>query len=271
MIRAVGAGHGPEREAAVGLYGGRTGAQLTITDALTTGYRFLLKAAFSIPILVIGVVINVIVIAAFVPIIVRIVAGDTSDTVALGGGVIAAALGAVIAAVIGGIILNLYGQIWAVMASTGEPPTVQQAVTRIGERWTAVLGAGIIVGAITLGALIIVGVLSAALGAIGALLLLVGAIVIIYVGIRLSLAGWIAAEGTAAVDSVRSSWEITNRHILLIVGWSIVIGIVVFAITFVLGLVLNLVPLIGPALTQTVGSAYGFGAGVTLYRRIRDA
>jgi hypothetical protein len=254
----------------VGLYGGRAGAQLTITDALTTGYRFLLKPAFSIPILVIGVVINLIVIAAFVPLIVGLVGGDVTDATVAIGGLVAGLFGAVIAAIIGGIVLNLYGQIWAVMASTGEPPTIEQALSRVRDRWISVLGAGIIVGAITLGSLIVVGSVAAALGGIGVLLLLVGIVVIIYIGIRLSLAGWIAAEGTNALDSVKSSWEITNRKMLLIVGWSIVIALVIFVITFVVGLALNLIPLVGPALTQTLGSAFGFGAGVTLYRRVKD-
>ena len=63
----------------MGLYGGRKGVQLTITDALTTGYRFLLKPDFSIPILVIGVVVNLVVIAIFVPFIVNIAVGDTTS------------------------------------------------------------------------------------------------------------------------------------------------------------------------------------------------
>lgn len=254
----------------MGLYGGRKGAQLTITDALTTGYKFLLKPDFSIPILVIGVVVNLVVIAIFVPLIVKVAVGDGTSEMDFIGPFIAAALGAVIAAIIGGIILNLYGQVWAVMASTGEPPTMQGAFARVGTRWMSVLGAGVIVGAIELGAIIVLGIVAALLGAIGALLFLVGIVAIAYVGLRLSMSGWIAAEGSAAMDAVKASWEVTNKNILVIVGWSLIIGIVVYVITFVLGLALNLIPLVGPALTQTVGSAFGFGAGVTLYRRVKD-
>lgn len=260
------------KEGAVALYGGRTGTQLTIMDALTTGYKFLLKPAFVIPILVIGVIVNAIVITALVPFLVGMVGGGDSvaDPTGMMGAMLGGVIGAIFAALIGGIILNLYGQIWAVMASTGEPPTMQAAFSQVGNRWVSVLGAGLIVGVIGVGAMLAILVIGGLLGGLGALVWLVGGVVLVYFLLRLSMAGWLAAEGMSAMQAVNASFELTRGAILTIFGWSLVIGIAVAIISGVAGIVLNLIPLVGSALTQTIGAAFGFGASVTLFRRIKD-
>lgn len=255
----------------MGLYEGRSGSQLTINDALVAGYRFLLNPNFSIPILVIGVIVNWIAVVLIVPAILGIVVGSQTDAVIAIGAIVGSLLGIVITAVVGGVILNLYGQVWATMASEGTPPQVSAAFGRVAERWLNILGAGLIVGVIEIGALIVIGLVAAALGAVGAIVFLVGLVATVFVGIRLSLAGWFAADGDAAVEAVRASWDATDRHMTTVIVWSIVIGIVVGLITFVAGIVLDLVPIIGHALTSTLGSAFGFGAGVTLFHRIKDA
>jgi hypothetical protein len=252
-------------------YGGRSGAQLTLMDALTAGYRFLLQPAFVVPILVIGLIVNAIVITAIAPAVIAFALQHTIDSIGFLGALIGGLFTALIAAIIGGLIINLYGQIWAVMASAGQPPTWQATVARISERWTSMVGAGLIVGAITLGSVIAIGLVGAALGGLGVIVVVVGFIVVAYVGIRLSMAGWIAADGKGAMESVQGSWEITQNDILLIIGWSIVIGIVVSLISTVLGAILGWVPFIGHALTQSVGVGFGFGAGVTLYRRVKGS
>jgi len=255
----------------MGLYGGRPPAQLTLSDAITTGFRMVLQPNFVIPILAIGVVVNLVVMAAFVPFLVRMIAGDSTSGTLLGGAMIAGVFGALIASVIGGILLNLYGQVWATMASVGEAPTMQAAFTRLGGRWMSILGAGLISAVATLGIMVVGGLLGALLGALGILVILVALVAVIYVGARLSLAGWLAADGSAAMDAVRGSWELTGSKLLLIVGWSLAYGIIFAIVGGILGAVLGFVPLIGPALSTTVGSAFGFGAGVTLYRRVKGA
>jgi hypothetical protein len=253
------------------LHGGRTGAELTITDALTTGYRLLTRVEFVVPILVIGVVVHLVVIAAFVPFVVHLVVGESGDVTAIVGGFIAALLSAILAAILGGIILNLYGQVWATMASVGAPPSISDTFARVGSRWMSILGAGLIVGATEVGGLIVLGVIAALLGGVGALIFLVGAVGLVFVGLRLSMSGWLAADGSAAMDAVQGSWAMTSRHLVTIVVWGLVIAIVVGIITAIAGIILDRIPLLGPALNQTLGSAFGFGAGVTLYRRVKDA
>ena len=135
----------------MGLYGGRPARELTLTDAIMTGFRMAMQPNFVIPILVIGVIVNAIVYAAFVPLIVKLVIGDTDGTGVFNGGLFLSGLvGAVIAGAIGGIVVNLYGQAWATMASVGEPPTMQAAFARVAERWVAILGAGIVVAVVGL-------------------------------------------------------------------------------------------------------------------------
>lgn len=252
------------------LFGGKTPAQLTLSDAITIGFRTVLQPNFIIPIIVIGAIVNLIVIAAIVPIVVSLVLGSASgDATVIGGAIVASIVGAVIAGIVGGLILNLYGQVWATMASVGEAPTINATFTRIGERWIGILGAGLITGAITLGIMIVAGLLAAALGAVGALILIVAVVAAIYIGARLSMSGWLAADGAAAMDAVRGSWDLTQGKLLLIVGWGLAFAVVFGIVGAVVGAILGIVPIIGPALSQAIISAFGFGAGVSLYRKVK--
>jgi hypothetical protein len=190
------------------LYGGRPASDLTLTDAIMTGFRMATQLNFVLPILVIGVVVNAIVYAAFVPLLVDLIAGGDSADV-FGGAVVAGFLGAIVAGVLGGIILNLYGQVWATMASVGEAPPIQAAFARVAVRWVSILGAGLIVAAASLGLFIVGGIIAAAVGstvgALGFLMFLAVIAAAIYVGARLSLSGWMAADGAGAMDAVRAA------------------------------------------------------------------
>ena len=257
-------------------WGGKPPSQLTLQDAFMTALKIVQRPSFVIPILVIGVVVNLVVIAAIVPLLV-VIAAIVPLSVGLDAGSSSAAFIAqfrliifvgVIDAIVVGVILNLYGLIWAVTASKGAEPTMNEAFAIIGRRWIDVLGSGLIVGAITFGLFIVVGLVSALLGAIGIVVLIAGVIVIAYVGVRLSMSTWLAADGAAAVASVQNSWRLTQGKLLLILGWGFAFAIVFGIIGAVLGAVLGLIPLIGPALAQTVPAAFGFGAGVTLFRRV---
>lgn len=252
------------------LFGGKSSSQLTLSDALMVGFRTVLQPNFIIPIIVIGAVVNIIVIAAIVPIITSLVLGSaTGDSAVIGGAIAASILGAVIAAIVGGLILNLYGQVWATMASVGEAPTVNAAFERVKVRWVGMLGAGLITGAITLGIMIVGGILAALLGALGALVLIVAVVAAIYIGARLSMSGWLAADGAAAMDAVKASWALTQGKLLLIVGWGLAFAVVFGIIGAIISAVLGIVPVVGPAVAQAIVSAFGFGAGVSLYRKVK--
>lgn len=253
------------------LFGGKTGAQLTLTEAIMIGFRMVLQPNFAIPILIIGVVLNLIVIGAITPLLVDLVVTEGGETEAIGGGVIAGVVGGLITAIIGGLILNLYGQVWATMASVGEAPTINAALARVGSRWMSILGAGIIAGVVTLAIFIVGGILGALLGPLGIVVILVSLVAGIYISARLSLAGWLAADGSAAMEAVQTSWTMTQGKLLLIIGWLIVFAIVFGIVGAVLSAILGIIPLIGPALAATIVSAFGFGSGVSLYRKVRES
>jgi hypothetical protein len=264
----------PQRNEQVGsggesqLWGGKPTSQLTYVDALMTGFRLVIKPNFVLPVLAIGLVVSVIVAALILPLILGLIV--PSDDSVIGGAVIAAAIGGVVAALIGGFVVNVYGQLWAVAASRGPEPTINEGIALVGKRWLNVLGSNLIVGLIALGGLIVIGIVSALLGGLGILTLVVGFIAIAYVGVRLSMAPWLAADGAAAVDSVQASWKLTQGRMLRILGWGLVTGVVFGIIVNVLGSILTNIPFIGDALTTTIALALSFGAGVTIYRSIKD-
>ncbi len=253
------------------LFAGKSPAQLTLTEAITIGFKMVTQVNFMIPILVIGAIINVIVIAAVVPIFVGILVPSSGDSPLGGIAIVGGILGGVITAIVGGILLNLYGQVWATMASVGEPPTMQATFARLGERWMSILGASLIAGLATMAIILVGGIVGALLGALGVLVILVAVVVGIYIGARLSLAGWLAADGAATMEAVQASWAMTQGRLLLIVGWGLAFAIVFGIVGAIIGAILGFIPLIGPALTQAIVSAFGFGAGVSLYRKIRGA
>jgi len=187
------------------LFGGKSPAELTLIEAITTGFKMVLRPNFVIPILVIGVIVNLVVIAAIVPIIVGIMVPSSGDAALLGGAIVTGIVGGLIAGIVGGLLLNLYGQVWATMASVGEEPTMQVAFAQLGKRWMSILGAGVIVGVAVLGIMLVGGIVGALLGALGALVILAAAVVTIFVGARLSLAGWLAADGAGAMEAVQKS------------------------------------------------------------------
>lgn len=253
------------------LFGGKSPDQLTLTEAITVGLKMVLQRNFVIPILVIGVVINLVVIGAIVPIIIRIAIPSSESSALLTGAIITSIIGAIIAGVIGGLLLNLYGQVWATMASVGDAPTMEAAFARVGERWMSILGAGLIAGLSTVGIFLLGGIVGAILGAAGLLVILAAVVIAIYVGARLSMAGWLAADGAAAMEAVQTSWAMTQGRLLLIVGWGFAFAIVFGIVGAVIGAVLGLIPFVGEAITQTAISAFGFGAGVSLYRKVRGS
>ncbi|MEO7665286.1 MAG: hypothetical protein ABIV26_09185 [Candidatus Limnocylindrales bacterium] len=55
---------------------------------------------------------------------------------------------------------------------------------------------------------------------------------------------------------------------LLIIGWGIAAGFVFAVVGGVLNAVLGNIPVLGTALATAIGSAFGFGSSVTIYRKV---
>src|SRR4051794_230758 len=259
------------------LFNNRPAASLRLMDAITTGFTILGKPTFIGPVLVIGIIVNAIVRLVLAPVASTLApASTTGDFSSFNSGAFAGTIfGSVTLAILGGVILNLYAQIWASAATSGPLPTFNQVIELLKTRWTAIIGTGLVVAAILIGLLIalvlVVTVGFVALGPLGLILMLAGLVGYAYVSARLSMAGWLAASGGGITESVNGSWRITERNLLRIIGWSLAYGFVFAIVTGILGAVLGLVPVVGPALTQTIGSALGYGAGVTLFRRTQAA
>lgn len=253
------------------IFGGKSAHELTLSDAITTGFKMVLQPNFVIPILVIGVLVNVVVIAAIVPVVIGFMLPSSGGSPAAGGAIVSGLAAALIAGIVGGLLLNLYGQVWATMASVGDAPTMQAAFERVGERWMSILGAGVVSGVAVLAIMLVGGIVGAILGPLGVVVILIAVVAAIYVSARLSLSGWLAADGRAAMDAIQTSWTMTQGRLLLIIGWLIAFAIVFGIVGTIIGFILNFIPLIGPALSQTITAAFGFGAGVSLYRKIKGS
>ena len=104
------------------LFGGKTPAQLTLSDAIMTGFRMVTQVNFVVPILIIGIIVNAIVIVAVLPFIVGLIVHGIERRHARPSAapIVTSIVGALIGGIIGGLLLNLYGQVWATMASVGE-------------------------------------------------------------------------------------------------------------------------------------------------------
>jgi hypothetical protein len=261
------------------LFANRSPSTLTLGDAFTTAFNVIRKPMFVGPLLVIGVTVNGIVDAALGPLISQSVASGATPGATLSAGdvqnMVGGFLAALVVGIIGGILINLYGQIWVVEASSGPLPTIDNVVSVVGRRWIGVIGTGIVVGLISLalifGLVIIGGLAYAALGNLGILVVLALIVVFIWVAARLSMAGWLAAEGRSISESIAGSWLITNGNLLRIIGWGIAYGIAFAIISAILGAVLSFVPYVGSGIASTVSLALGYGAGVTLFRRTQAA
>lgn len=259
------------------LFGGKPAASLTVGDALSTGLSIIQKPTFIVPFLVIGIVVNSVINLLLRPLVQSSVTVQNGDT--LSSAQISTILGSVLVSVVigivGGVLLNLYGQVWAVEATSGPLPTTDTVVGLAGKRWLAIIGTGLVIAAILIGLLIglliVVGVLVALLVAVGILAFFVAMVGYAYVSARLSMAGWLAASGGGVMDSINGSWRITQHNLLRIIGWSLAYGIVFAIIGGVLGAVLGLVPIVGPAVATTLQAALGYGGGVAVFRRTQAA
>ena len=268
------AGEGPDGLTGE-LLGNKPAAALTLGDALSTGLSIVTKPTFIIPVLVIGIVVNAVVNVAFRPLLTSTVTTPNDLSGEQVAGLLSGVLASVLVGLIGGILLNLYGQIWAVEATSGPLPTTNRVIDLARARWIGVIGTGIVVAVISvvlvIGLFLVVGLVAAIAGPLAVLVGIAAFVLYAYVAARLSMAGWLAASGGDISESINSSWRITDRNVLRIVGWGLAYGIVFAVVSGVLGAVLSFVPILGPAVAQSIGAALGYGAGVTLFRRTQAA
>jgi membrane-anchored glycerophosphoryl diester phosphodiesterase (GDPDase) len=101
------------------------------------------------------------------------------------------------------------------------------------------------------------------------LLVIVALVVGVWLTARLTMAGWLAAEGRSIRESLRGSWRMSQGHVGRIVGWQIAFGLLFGLFAFVLGELLSVVPYVGSGVTEAISLALGYGAGVVLYRRVQ--
>jgi hypothetical protein len=264
-----------EGEPVGALHNNRSPSTFTLGDAITTGFGLVAKPTFVVPVLIIGVVVNAIVSAIVQPLIPSQIGSGSTISSEQVTGILRGAFSTVILSIIGSILINLYGQIWTVEATSGSLPSVDRVIGLAAKRWLGIIGTGITVGVISIGLLIVSFIVMAlafvALGNLGLLVLLALIVVDIWVGARLSMAGWLAAEGLPIADSIAGSWQITRNNLLRIIGWGIGYGIVFAIVGGIVGIILSFVPVIGPGISETISLALGYGAGVTLYRRTQAA
>jgi hypothetical protein len=256
-----------------GLFRGVHPGRLTLGTAIEVAFRVLGRPALIIPIMVIAVIVNAITEVILGPSMTQLqsLSNGTPPTVEQLNQLFGA-LGAGLAlSLVGGMIAAIYGTVWAVSASIGPSPTLSQALALAGRRGAGVLGASLLVGAITLALLlvgvIVVALLSQASAAVAFGLAMALLVALVWFAARLSMTTWLAADGGAVIPSLRTSWRITEGNVLRIAGWTFVYGLLFALVAGAAGVVLGRVPYVGQGIAQGLTLTLGFGAGVTLFRR----
>ena len=241
--------------------------RLGFGDYLTMGVRSLFAINFSLPVIGLGLV------AGYV---VELALGNTIDQLAAGGtdgvGTLLSAAGI---SIIASLVVGLYGLVYAVMASSSKTaPTVQQAFSKVGDRWVSILGAGIMsllltVGVLVLGLILVGGGAAALGGGPGVGLLLIFVFAYVYLQLRLGQAAWFAADGENALDALKVSWKRTEGHLWRIFGWSLGGAVIFGIIGAVLSLVVAFLPVgMSTGVSTGITLCLTYGSGVVLYRRI---
>jgi|688.fasta_scaffold87280_3 ABC-type multidrug transport system fused ATPase/permease subunit len=249
---------------------GKKGKALGFGDYLSTGVRSLFTPAFSLPIIALGIAVSYIVKLTVGPLIDSGLEQTGSSSAQVGQ-----FLSGIAIAFVAGLFINVYGQVYAVMATaSAKMPTVGEAANTAVSRWLNVLAAGLLGAVCTVGILVggllIVGIGSEALGSqTGAGLLLLFCFVFVYMMLRLGQTGWFAADGMGPVDALKASWSKTEGSLWRIFGWSIGGGIVFSIIGAVFGLIVQFLPAeINVPVSTGISLCFTYGSGAVMYRRV---
>ena len=249
---------------------GKKGKALGFGDYLTTGVRSLFTPAFSLPIIGLGIAVSY---------VVKLTLGSAINSGLASTGSTDANVGAIgsglAIAFVTGLFINVYGQVYAVMATaSAKMPTIGEAANTAVSRWLNVLATGILGGLLTVG-IVIVGLVAsvagtAALGTeAGVGITLLASFVFVYMMLRLGQASWFAADGMGPVDALKASWNKTLGSLWRIFGWSLG-GLIVFGIIGnVLGLIAGgLGTDIGDPIKTAISLCFTYGSGAVMYRRV---
>jgi len=254
------------------LLNGKKGKDLGFSDFVSSAVRGLFMPAFSLPIILLGVAVGYATDLVLKPLLVT---GFTQ------AGSIGAAVGPIATAsgisIVTGIFIAVYGQIYGALATSakGSTPTIGEAFAVIGQRGLSVFAAGLLVTLATVGifivglVVVIGGAFAANAGGVTTGLFILFLVVFIYLSMRLGQAGWFAADGMGAIDSIKASWSGTQGHLLKILFWSLGGAVVFTAVGALVGLLTSSLPsAIGSSIGTGVGLVFTYASGSVLYRRI---
>jgi hypothetical protein len=254
------------------LLNGKKGKDLGFSDFVSSAIRGLFMPAFSLPIILLGVAVGYATDLVLKPILVD--GFENAGELGAAAGPLATASGI---SIITGIFIAVYGQIYGSLATSakGSTPTIGEAFALIGQRGLSVFAAGLLVTIATVGifivglVVVIGGAFAANAGGVTTGLFISFLVVFTYLSMRLGQAGWFAADGMGAIDSIKASWSGTQGHLLKIFFWSAG-GVLVFAaVGALIGLLTSSLPEeIGSSIGTGVGLVFTYASGSVLYRRI---
>jgi hypothetical protein len=126
------------------------------------------------------------------------------------------------------------------------------------------------VGIFIVGLVVVIGgAFAANAGGVTTGLFILFLVVYLYLTMRLGQAGWFAADGMGAIDSIKASWSRTQGHLMKILLWSIGGAFVFTAVGALIGLLTSSLPTgIGSSIGTGVGLVFTYASGSVLYRRI---
>ena len=254
------------------LLNGKKGQELSFSDFVSSAVRGLFMPYFSLPIILLGVAVGYVTDLVLKPIL----AGGFENVGSIGAmaGPIATASGI---SIVTGIFIAVYGQIYGILATSAKTgtPTIGEAFALIGQRGLSVFAAGLLVTLATVGifivGLIVVigGAVAANAGGVTTGLFNLFLVIFIYLSMRLGQAGWFAADGMGAIDSIKASWSRTQGHLMKILLWSIGGAFVFAAVGALIGLLTSSLPTgIGSSIGTGIGLVFTYASGSVLYRRI---
>jgi hypothetical protein len=254
------------------LLNGKKGKDLGFSDFVSSAVRGLFMPYFSLPIILLGVGVGYATDLVLKPLLVG--GFENAGQLGAAAGPIATASGI---SIVTGIFIAVYGQVYGILATSAKTgtPTIGETFAVIGQRGLSVFAAGLLVTLATVGifivglVVVIGGAFAANAGGVTTGLFILFLVVFIYLSMRLGQAGWFAADGMGAIDSIKASWSRTQGHLLKILLWSIGGALVFAAVGALIGLLTSSLPSgIASSIGTGVDLVFTYASGSVLYRRI---